>query len=285
MGAFYDIIPQGNGHYRIGSKEAVFMDLFVGSEKALLFDTGYCYGKLKEQVKEITELPLIIVNSHGHLDHACGNYQFEETVYIHEKDVELCKAHTSEEQRVGAIEHAKHMLDYVTGKVENILPADFDADAYIAGGTGNLALTKEGDKFELGGITLTVYEFPGHTEGSIGLLWEEEKKLFAGDAMNSFVWLFMPEATSLAVYKETLKKAYAMDFVQFYVAHNPFVLGKDTLLDYIDAADQVDYEKGFPFQTPLAPGVEAKVCPRPGYGPQDFEKPGFASVVISKDHL
>jgi len=257
----------------------------LSPEKSCNSRDSYCYGNLKEQVKAITELPLIIVNSHGHLDHACGNYQFEETVYIHEKDVELCKEHTGEQTRVGAIENAKHNMNFVTGQVENILPEDFDADAYIKGGTGKLALIKEGDKFQLGGITLSVYEFPGHTAGSIGLFWEEEKKLFVGDAMNPFVWLFGPEALTLADYKETLKKAYAMDFTHFYIAHNPFVLEKDAMLDYMDAANNVDYENGFPFQSPLIPGVEAKVCPRKGYGPQDFEKPGFASVVISKEHL
>ena len=285
MNNYYEIIPQESGHYRITSKEAVFMDLFVGSKKALLWDTGYGYGNLKEVVKDITNLPLIIVNSHGHLDHSCGNYQFEETIYIHEKDVAMCKEHNSITQRSGAIENAKHTLDYMTGIVENILPDNFDEEVYRNGGTGKLALIKEGDRFELGGLTLTVYEFPGHTAGSIGLLWEEKKYLFVGDAMNPFLWLFMPEALTLPEYCRTLDKAWAMDFTHFYMSHNPPRTEKTALLDYMDAADHLDYEKGVPFETPLAPGVAAKVCPREGYGPQDFEKPGFASIVISEGHF
>lgn len=285
MGDFYETIPQEPGHYRITSKEAVFMDLFVGSEKALLWDTGYGYGNLKNAVRKITTLPLIIVNSHGHLDHSCGNCQFEETVYIHEKDVALCQEHTGVERRIGAIENAKHSMDFATGITQNILPEDFDEEAYQNGGTGKLALIKEGDRFELGGLTLTVYEFPGHTAGSIGLLWEEKKIMFAGDSMNPFLWLFMPEALTLAEYRRTLDKAWGMDFTHFYVSHNLPCMERAALLDYMDAADHVDFEKGFPFETPLAPGVAARVCPREGYGPMDFEKPGFASVVISEGHF
>ena len=285
MSDYYEIIPQEPGHYRITSKEAVFMDLFVGGEKALLVDTGYGYGNLKDEVKKITNLPLIIVNSHGHLDHSCGNYQFEETIYIHEKDVALCREHTSVERRSEAMETAKHTMNFVTGTIENILPDDFDEETYRNGGTGKLALIKEGDRFELGGLTLTVYEFPGHTVGSIGLLWEEKKYMFVGDAMNQFLWLFMPEALTLQEYRRTLDKAWAMDFTHFYVSHNLSRMEKTALLDFMDAADHVEYEKGFLFETPLAPGVTARVCAREGYGPMDFDKPGFASVVISEGHF
>ena len=77
MGNYYNVTELRKNVYRIDSAEQVFMDLFVGTEKALLWDTGYGYGNLKEIIREITDLPLIIVNSHGHLDHSCGNYQFE----------------------------------------------------------------------------------------------------------------------------------------------------------------------------------------------------------------
>lgn len=60
---------------------------------------------------------------------------------------------------------------------------------------------------------------------------------------------------------------------------------KKGMEDYMDAADHVNFADGTPFETPLAPGALAKVCPRPGFGPFDMEKPGFASVVISEPHL
>ena len=43
----------------------------------MLIDTGYGYGNLKQVVKSITDKPLYIVNTHGHVDHTSGNAQFE----------------------------------------------------------------------------------------------------------------------------------------------------------------------------------------------------------------
>ena len=68
----YNVRELEPGLYRIGNS-AVFMDLIVGSHHALLFDTGYGYGDLKAVVRSITDKPLYVVNSHGHVDHACGN--------------------------------------------------------------------------------------------------------------------------------------------------------------------------------------------------------------------
>lgn len=286
MSEFYQIMSCEEGHYRITGKDMVFMDLLMGSEKALLWDTGYGYGQLEHLVRElIGERPLYLINSHGHVDHTCGNYQFTETIYIHEKDAALCREHTGEKQRENALENAQHNFNFMTGKVENILPEDLDREAYVHGSCGNLKYTKEGDCYELGGITLRICEFPGHTAGCLGLYWEEEKLLFSGDSFSPFTWIFMPEALKLADYIGTLKKAWAMDFTHFYMAHNPDRTEKKELLNYIKAAEMADFEKGFPFETNLAPGIEARVCALPGYGPQDFDKPGFAAVVLSREHL
>ena len=69
--SIYNVRELEPGLYRIGNS-AVFMDLIVGSHHALLFDTGYGYGDLKAVVRSITDKPLYVVNSHGHVDHACG---------------------------------------------------------------------------------------------------------------------------------------------------------------------------------------------------------------------
>lgn len=285
MGKFYNVSELKKNVYRIDSNEQVFMDLFVGSEKALLWDTGYGYGDLKAVVREITDLPLIIVNSHGHLDHTCGNFQFEEDIYIHPADVELCQQHNSLEMRKGAVENGRHTFMYETGQLMDVLPEDFDEERYVNAGYGKLVPVEEGHVFDLGGITLEVVEVPGHTHGSIGLLYKEEKIFFAGDAMNPFLWLFAPEATMLSEYKATLRKADGLDFEALVVSHGPGALPKAILADFMDAAENVDYEKGFPFQTPLFPGLEARICAREGFTPADMGKPGFASVVISKEHI
>ena len=72
---------------------------------------------------------------------------------------------------------------------------------------------REGSVFDLGGLHLEVYYVPGHTRGSLGLLCEEEKLFYAGDAMNPFLWLFATESTSLSEYIQTLRKTEMIEFV------------------------------------------------------------------------
>lgn len=282
---YYNVVKMMDGVYRISSSEQVYMEFFVGKEKALLFDTGYGYGELEKVVKCITELPLYIVNSHGHLDHVCGNYQFREDIYIHPEDMELCRQHTSYEVRLGAVTNAKSSKNFLTGEITNILPQNFDEQQYLNGDCGNIRPVEEGHVFELGGITLKVYQVPGHTKGSIGLMYEEEKIFYVGDAMNPFMWLFMPEAMAISEYKKTLERVWELDFETLVMAHSPITEKKDVIKDYMAAADSADFEKGIPFETVLAPDADARICVKPGYTMQDMGKPGFASIIIGRDKL
>ena len=71
----------------------VYMYLLLGKEKALLIDTGYGFTDIPSAIKEITDLPLTIVNTHGHLDHIHGNHMYEK-VYLSKKDEEVFRRHT-----------------------------------------------------------------------------------------------------------------------------------------------------------------------------------------------
>lgn len=59
----YYQVEKMNGYYRIGSPENVFCYLIEGADTAMLIDTGYCYGNLRETVKTVTDKPLVIVNT------------------------------------------------------------------------------------------------------------------------------------------------------------------------------------------------------------------------------
>jgi glyoxylase-like metal-dependent hydrolase (beta-lactamase superfamily II) len=80
MNYFKDIVI--NDHiYQIKDPMGVLMTLIIGKNKAMLIDTGYGIQNIYEHVLTLTKLPLIVVNSHGHMDHSCGNYLFPE-IYI-----------------------------------------------------------------------------------------------------------------------------------------------------------------------------------------------------------
>ena len=55
-------------HFEDGSTNSC-MYLLLGEDRALLIDTGFGLCKLDEAVKSVTDLPITVVNTHGHYDH------------------------------------------------------------------------------------------------------------------------------------------------------------------------------------------------------------------------
>ena len=262
----------------------VHSELFVGSERALLLDTGNGYADLPSVIREITSLPLTVVNSHGHLDHTCGNYQFEQEIYIHPDDMELCRLHNSPKIRSQSAQMAMGLRG--TKGVMGGVPADFDTDAYIHQGCGNLVPLQEGQVFDLGGISLEVISLPGHSIGSIGLLYRERKILYAGDAINSNVLLCFDYSAPLSVYRKTLEKATKLDFEEMIISHWFYPIPKERLELYQKATENPDYEHGIPYESYLLPdGADARQCIIDGKTPRDVLKPGFAAVTVTRETL
>lgn len=268
--------------WRIYSPAGVFMDLIVGEDRALLWDTGYGMGNLHKAVRSITDKPLYIVNSHGHVDHSSGNALFDESVYIHNLDMQLCEEHTGRIFRTLALELVRSMS--ICGE-EDILSCGLSTETYLSQGTGKLRPVSEGHVFDLGKVHLQVIELPGHTMGSIGLIYEEKGILYAGDAVNDGLWLFLPEASNLTTYISTLYKIRKLNPSGLVLSHEDGITRPAVLTDYIDVAENLDYESGIPFSAPLVPGATARMCCRRGFSAEDIGKPGFASIYINKDHL
>lgn len=111
-----------NDHiYQIKDAMGVLTTLVIGKQKALLVDTGYGLENLKEYIEKMNNKPLIVVNSHGHMDHTGGNYLFDE-VYIHPLGIELCKKHNSFDWRSNELETAKKL---------KLIDHTFDEDFFL----------------------------------------------------------------------------------------------------------------------------------------------------------
>ena len=243
---FYTVTSPKQNIYRITSSENVFCDLLVGNNKALLIDTGYGKGNLRQTVEDlIGGKPLTVVNTHSHPDHTGGNTQFDQ-VHINEKAYELYK--------------------------ESVEQSNL-----------KIAPLNHGDIFDLGGITVRATAAPGHTSGCISLLYEEENWLYAGDATNSYCWLFLKESCGKAVYLETLDNLIELNPTKVFRSHVLEPVDTEALKLYKRAAVEADFEKGLPFNDYDTGGKEARICVLDGMTREDFHKPGFASVVIYED--
>lgn len=67
--------------------------LILGSNAALLLDTGFTDSDVPTAVRTVTDAPLQVLLTHGDLDHAGGLGNFEEA-WLHEKDWNLVHAST-----------------------------------------------------------------------------------------------------------------------------------------------------------------------------------------------
>jgi len=182
---FIEKIP---GLYYLNEDGADIIWLLVGEKKALLVDTGFGRLDLKARAAEITPLPLTLVNTHIHPDHAGGNKQFD-TVYVGEKDIPMIA------------EYQQHIPGF--GSAKEVIPV------------------QEGYCFDLGGVTVEVIDIAGHTPGSIGLLWRERKLMLSGDAVNFQVWMHLSNSSSLQVFKNSLQHLVDIQdkFTDLYSSH------------------------------------------------------------------
>lgn len=157
--------------------------LVEGKDSALIIDTGYGTGDLKAFVETLTKLPLIVVNTHGHGDHAGNNKQFAK-IYLHPDDFYMLQSNNKNAPKLIAI--------------------------------------RQGYVFNLGGRKIEVMDVPGHTPGSIVLFDAASKVLFSGDNTNNLVWLFLRDCKPLEVYLQSLEKVQTRinDFNIVMPGHN-----------------------------------------------------------------
>lgn len=153
--------------------------LVLGNEKALMIDTMNGSEDLKAVVRTITDLPVMVVNTHGHGDHICGNIFFEEA-YIHPADLSLALEFASYPEVVEIIEK----LGLPVPPFKEIL---------------------EGTVIDLGGATVEVILLPGHTRGGICLLYREERVLFTGDGINCHLWMQLDHSLQMKELKKSLE--------------------------------------------------------------------------------
>ncbi len=57
-----------------------FIYLLEGEKKALLTDTGYGLGHLRDFVEKLTDKEIVCANTHFHPDHSAGNGEFTEVI-------------------------------------------------------------------------------------------------------------------------------------------------------------------------------------------------------------
>lgn len=193
--------------------------LVEGSEKAALLDTGSGVGNLRTYVETLTDKPVMVLLTHGHCDHAGGAATFDE-VYLSEADWELVERHASMDMKV----------DYVRFCCQDIFGQLTDKDFCPVRTSGYLPL-KNGQIFELGGVTLEAIAVPGHTHGMTCILNVQERTILFGDACNTSLFIWDEEATTIEEYLESLLdlKKHEERYDTVYMSHVVLTMDKKVL--------------------------------------------------------
>ena len=209
----YQVEPEIFAIYEPFQWQEVISYLILGKEKALLFDTGNGMGNIKAIVERLTDIPVVVLNSHTHFDHIGGNYQFD-TILSVSTPFSIANSHgvANDIVTMEASPEAlcKGLPPGVSQSTHRIRPFDI------------ASTVRDGDVIDLGGRKLEVLQVPGHTDDAIALLERESGFLWTGDTFyEGPIWLYFPE-TDLAAYRQSIARlaALAPNLTALFPAHN-----------------------------------------------------------------
>lgn len=195
-----EVIRIKDDTYRIEDGGVRFF-VFCGTKKAAVIDTGMNTPDAKQIAKAITELPLILINTHADPDHISGNPAFD-SFYMSPAEEGNYREHGGEKE---------------------YLPV------------------KEGDVIELGDRSLFVIDIPGHTPGSIALLDEKNRILVSGDSVQNGNIFMFGKRRDLARYAESMKHLLEFEgkYDEIYPMHGGFPQKPGLVRELLEGAQEI----------------------------------------------
>jgi len=138
--------------------------LYNETDACVIIDPGCYFDEEKDKLKAFMEKtglkPIMLLNTHCHLDHVFGNKFIAETYGL------TLQLHETEKQ-VLAFAPASGLM------------WNMPFDNY----TGDFIFLKEGDSIKLGDDELKVIEAPGHSPGHICFYCEKQQFIIGGDVL------------------------------------------------------------------------------------------------------
>lgn len=235
----YKVHPIDDKTFAIEEKTMVNQGLcylICGTKKSLLIDTGLGYDGLKETVESLTDLPVVVANTHGHVDHIGGNHLFRE-IWLHEADKEIFKKHLNPKYTLkllvgDAAKPVEMVMKLITKKLLQI------------DSSGNYHYFGDDKVFDLGERQIEVIPTPGHTPGSVCFLDRQSRQLFSGDSVCEWGVLlhFTGEGCPPAVYENSMERLQGLEdtFDTIWPGHHGFPVDKQYIEEYRSCAGQIE---------------------------------------------
>ena len=255
----YETTSETYAIYEDGQFEEVISYLVIGEDKAALVDTGNGIGDIKAVVEELTDLPVMVTNTHAHFDHTGGNWAFEEVALYD---------HPFARERVNGRPHSEIGSFLDRGMVWKPLPRSVDPATWYTRPYKVTKWMKEGDRIGLGGKELEVIYTPGHTPDSVSLLERHERLLFTGDIFYTAPIYIYSKDSDMDEFISSFRKMVKADYDYAMPAHNETIVEKKVVEGVLTAIETIKAGKA-EFKPGVVDGIKVR----------RYDYPRFALIV------
>jgi glyoxylase-like metal-dependent hydrolase (beta-lactamase superfamily II) len=228
----YRVSPGVLAIYEPGQFEEVISYLVLGDDRALLFDSGLGIGDMRARVTALTDLPVVVLNSHSHYDHIGGNHQFD---FIYGPDNPYTK------RQMQGLSHDKVKEFVSKGWIWKPLPEGFDPATFATEPYRIDEYVTDGSVIDLGGRTLEVLLTPGHAPDALCLLDREARLLFTGDTFYPAPLYAHLPGSDFEAYRASAHRLAALAPLVNHLlpGHNQGLVGSEYLIRMAEAFDAV----------------------------------------------
>ncbi len=249
--------------------------LIEGTDRALLIDGLTGVGSLAAFVRELTDLPVTLALTHGHIDHAGMAWETGEC-YLQPDDIALVYTRGDPAERLA---FANGTRNGGAPRYSFLSLADVPAPGPL-----KTYPIYTGDIFDLGGTQIEVIQVPGHTYGTVVFLDRARRLVFSGDACNPNTLVNLEGSTTIEEYLESLRffKTYQGDFDVMYGGHGMTAVPNTIIDDGILLCEDILAGRDDAIETANIGGPALLALRREGgFTPRR----GLCNIVYRKDML
>lgn len=205
--------------------------LLNGANKSLIIDTGLGICNIIDEVKKLTDNPVVAVATHIHWDHIGGHKYFPE-FYAHQDELNWLKG-----EFPLTINQIKQM---VTDRCD--LPEGYDVNEYEFFQGNPTKILRDYDLIDIGGRVIEVLHTPGHSPGHM-CFWEKERGyIFTGDLVyKDTLFAYFP-STDPEAYLNSIERISALPVKRVFPAHHSLDIYPEILKRMCDAFRKIKQE-------------------------------------------
>lgn len=198
--------------------------LLIGTDKALLIDTGLGVANIKSIVDSLTNLPIIVATTHIHWDHI-GGHKYFDNIAVHENELQWLIDFPL------PLKTVKANLQDTNCK----FPEDFDINNYTLFQGQPQFLLHDNEIIDLGGRKVQVIHTPGHSPGHCCFYELDKGYLYSGDLIYKGCLDIYYPTTDINDFENSIKKVKQLSVNRILPAHHSLDISVN-IIDQINNA-------------------------------------------------